>query len=147
NLVDFVQENYSRVFHAIDGGARYLLHVDQALLFFLNQIFEGFVDLHLPLLGALAEDVGEHVFQVNVHLFDALVGDDFEGREIALAGFDFHCAVVEFAFAQLLDSGRLVLASMTTPPVEVEDDEEGGGLGGSRISSRRSSALSSALSE
>ena len=41
-------------------------------------------------------------FEVDVHLLDALVGDDFEGREIALAGFDFDGAVVEFAFAQLL---------------------------------------------
>ena len=87
---------------ALDGHARDLVHVDQALLFFLDQVFEGLVDLHLPLLGALAEDVGQHVLDVDVHLLDALVGDDFEGREIALAHVDFDHAVVELAFAQLL---------------------------------------------
>ena len=88
--------------HALDGDAGDLVHVDQALLFFLNQVLEGFVDLHLALLGALAEDVGQHVLDVDVHLLDALVGDDFEGREIALAHIDFDHAVVELAFAQLL---------------------------------------------
>ena len=46
--------------------------------------------LHLPLLGALAEDVGQHVFDIDVHLLNALVGDDFERRKIALAHVDFH---------------------------------------------------------
>ena len=102
DLVDFVKEDDAGIFHAIDGGARDLFHVDQALLFFLNQVLERLVDLHLPLFGALAEDVGQHVLEVDVHLLDALVGDDFEGRKIALAGFDFNLAVVELAFAQLL---------------------------------------------
>ena len=43
------------------ASARDLVHVDQALLFFLDQVIEGLVDLHLPLLGALAEEVGQHV--------------------------------------------------------------------------------------
>ncbi len=102
DLVDFVEEDDAGVFDAIDGHACDLLHVDQALLFFLNQVFESLVDLHLPLLGALAEDVGQHVLEIDVHFLDALIGDDFERREIALAGFDFNGAVVEFAFAQLL---------------------------------------------
>ena len=51
----------------------HLVHIDQALLFFLDQVFEGFADLHLPLLGALSEDVGQHVLDVDVHLFHALV--------------------------------------------------------------------------
>ena len=84
------------------ASASDLVHVDQALLFFLDQVLEGFVDLHLPLLGALAEEVGQHVLDVDVHLLDALVGDDLEGREIAFAHVDFDGAVVELAFAQLL---------------------------------------------
>jgi hypothetical protein len=83
DLVDLVEEDDARVFHALDRDARDLVHIDQALLFFLDQIFEGLVDLHLPLLGALAEDVGQHVLDVDVHLLDALVGDDFEGGQIA----------------------------------------------------------------
>src|SRR6266478_7292676 len=102
DLVDFVEEDDAGIFHAVDGSARDLLHVNEALLFFLNQIFKGFVYFHLPLLGALAEDVGKHVLDVDVHLLDALVGDDFKRREIALARFDLDLTIVELAFAQLL---------------------------------------------
>src|ERR1700690_2469782 len=102
DLVDLIEKDDARVFHTVDGGARDLLHVDQALLFFLNQVLEGLINLHLPLLGALAEDIGQHVLDVHVHFLDALVGDDFKGREIALASFDFDGAVVQLAFAQLL---------------------------------------------
>ena len=80
----------------------HLVHVDQALLFFLDEVLEGLADLHLPLLGALAEDVGQHVLHVDVHLLDALVGDDLEGRHRLLADVELHHALVELAFAQLL---------------------------------------------
>ena len=46
--------------------------------------------------------LGKHVLEIDVHLLDALVGDDFEGREIAFADVDLYRAVVELAFAQLL---------------------------------------------
>src|SRR5712691_2622191 len=47
NLVDLVEENDAGVLHAINRHARDLVHVDQALLFFLNQVFECLADLHL----------------------------------------------------------------------------------------------------
>ena len=50
----------------------------------------------------LAEDVGQHVFDIDVHLLDALIGDDFKGREISFARFNLDLTVVELAFAQLL---------------------------------------------
>ena len=68
DLVDFVEEDDAGILHAVDRGARDLIHVNQALLFFLDQVLERLVDLHLPLLGALAEDVGQHVLDVDVHL-------------------------------------------------------------------------------
>src|ERR1035438_9894612 len=102
DLVDFIEEDDAGVFDAVDGSALDLLHIDQALLFFLDQVFKGLVDLHLPLLGALPEDVGEHVLEIDVHLFDALVRDDFKRGKITLASFDFDGAVVELALAQLL---------------------------------------------
>ena len=102
DLVDLVEEDDARVLHPLDGDALYLVHIDQALLFFLDEVFEGLADLHLPLLGALAEDVGQHVFHVDVHLFDALVGDDLERRERLLAHVELNHALVELAFAQLL---------------------------------------------
>jgi len=36
DFVDFIQEDDAGVFHAVDGGARDLLHVDEALFFFLK---------------------------------------------------------------------------------------------------------------
>ena len=102
NLVDFIQEDDAGVFHALDRDARDLVHIDQALLFFLDEILEGLTDLHLPFLGALAKDVGQHVFHVDVHLFHALVGDDLESGHRFFADFQLDDALVEFALAQLL---------------------------------------------
>jgi len=147
------------VFDSVNGDARDLLHIDQALLFFLDQILEGLVDLHLPLLGALAEDVGQHVLEIDVHFLYALVGDDFERRKIALAGFDFDGAVVEFAFAQLLTQFlagaaggfvRVVVASMTTLPSNwrlSRSPTDAARSGAEEYRAGRSSAFSSALSE
>ena len=78
DLIDFVKKHDSCILHAIDCHACHLVHVDQALFFFLNQILKGLVDLHLPFLGSLSEDAGQHVLEIDVHLFDALVGQDFE---------------------------------------------------------------------
>src|ERR1700689_2991300 len=102
NLVNLIEENDAGIFDPVNGDAGDLIHVYQPLLFFLDQILEGLIDLHFALLGALAEDVGQHVFDVDVHLLDALIGDDFERGEIAFADVNLNRAVVEFAFAQLL---------------------------------------------
>ena len=102
DLIYLIQEDDSCILHPINRHSRDLIHINEALLFFLNQVLECLIDLHLPLLGALAEDVGKHVLDIDVHLLHALIGDDFEGREITLASFDFDLTVVEFAFAQLL---------------------------------------------
>src|SRR5260370_325413 len=68
DLVDFIEEHNPRLLDSLDCRARNLIHVNETLLFFLDQILEGFAHLHLPLLGALAEDVGQHVLDVDVHL-------------------------------------------------------------------------------
>src|SRR5947209_16654983 len=115
-LIDFVQEDDARLFYALDRRARDLVHIDEALLFFLNQIFKSLADLHLPLLGALAEDVGQHVLDVDVHLLDALVGDDFKGGHRAFSDVEFYGALVQLAFpqllAELLSRARLAGAGM-----------------------------------
>src|SRR4029077_2068019 len=136
DLVDFVQEDNAGILHAIDSHAGDLIHVDQALLFFLDEILEGFVDLHLPLLGALAEEVGKHVLDVDIHLLYALVGDDFERREIALAYVNFYRAVIQLAFAQLLAKFlagaalRFIVGRRSCRPFE--DHAPRGSLGRSR---------------
>src|ERR1019366_8130700 len=98
DLVDLVEEDDAGVLDALDGDARDLVHIDQALLLFLDEVFEGLPDLHLPFLGAGTEDVGQHVFHVDVHLLDALVGDDLEGRHRFFADVEFDHALIELAF-------------------------------------------------
>ena len=51
DLVHFVEEDDAAPLHAIESGTRHLVHVDQLLLFFLDQIFERFGDAHLALAG------------------------------------------------------------------------------------------------
>src|SRR5262249_25691890 len=99
DLVNLIEKDDAGLLDAIDGDARDLVHVNQALFFFLDQVLEGLADLQLPLLGALAEDVGQHVFEIDVHLFDALVRDDLEGGHRALPYLNFDHAIIELAFA------------------------------------------------
>jgi len=49
----------------------------------------------------LPEKARKHVFDVDIHLLDALVGDDFKRRHGPLAYFYFHHALVQLAFAKL----------------------------------------------
>src|SRR5262244_3600720 len=102
DLVDLVQEYDAGIFYPINGRAGDLIHVDQALLFFLNEILKGLVDLHFPFLASLTEDVRQHVLDIDVHLFDALVGNDLERGETSLTNIQLYHALVQFAFAKLL---------------------------------------------
>ncbi len=45
---------------------------------------------------------GKNVLEVDVHLFQALVGDDLEARHVPLAHIDLHRAIVQLALAELL---------------------------------------------
>jgi len=45
-------------FDAFERDPHYLIHVDELLLFFLDQIVQGFRNPHLALARALAEEVG-----------------------------------------------------------------------------------------
>src|SRR5260370_10280934 len=100
DFVDLVKKDDAGLLHALHGHTRNLVHVDEFRLLFLDQILERLDELALQFLGALAEDVRQHFFDVDI--FDALVGDDLEGRHIVLTDFDLHLAIVERAFAQLL---------------------------------------------
>src|SRR5215472_11572736 len=126
DLVDLVEADDARLLHALDRDARDLVHIDQPLLFFLDQILEGLADLHLLLLGALAEDVGQHVLNVDVHFLDALISDDLESRCRPLADIELHDTLVELALAQLLAEflarTRTGLASEDRLTVDVEAD-------------------------
>jgi len=50
----------------------------ELLLLFLHQVIQSLGHPHLALPRLLAEQVGQHVFQVDAHVLDALVGGDLE---------------------------------------------------------------------
>src|SRR6202790_4473230 len=101
DFVDLVDEYDPHLLGALDSGARDLVHVEQLVLFFLNEVLEGIGHTHLALLFLLAEHAGKHVLDVDVHLLDALIGDNFKGRHGAFAHFDVDHALIELAFTEL----------------------------------------------
>ena len=127
NLVHFIEEDDAGIFDPVNGDARHLIHVNQALLFFLDQILESLIHFHLPLLGALPKNVGQHVLQVYIHLLHTLVGDDFKGWKIALADVNFYHALVELALAQLLPQLFAgTVGRFSQPGVAINDHAAGG---------------------
>jgi hypothetical protein len=101
DFIDLVDEDDAHLLGPLGGDARDVIHVDQLVLFFLDQVIEGLRYRHFSLFLLLAEEAGEHVLDVDVHLLDALIGDDLKRRHGALAYFDLHHALVELAFAKL----------------------------------------------
>src|ERR1700674_1252167 len=101
DLVDFINEDDAHLLGALGGDARHVIHVDELIFFILNQVIEGLGDSHFSFFLLLAEKAGEHVLDVDVHLLDALVRDDLERGNGALAHLDFDHALIEFAFPKL----------------------------------------------
>ena len=101
DLIDLVQEDDAAGLHSLQRHARHLVHVDELLLFFLHQVIGRFRHPHLAAARLAAEEIGEHVLQIDAHLFDARVGGDFEVGA-AVFHFQFHDALVELALAQPL---------------------------------------------
>src|SRR5258708_25868744 len=101
NFIDLVDKNDAHLFGALDRGARDLVHVEQLVLFFLNEVFESVGDAHLAFLFLLAEHTGKHVLDVDVHLLNALVGDDFKRWHGAFADLKIHHPLIELSFAKL----------------------------------------------
>src|SRR6202158_1013308 len=101
HFINFIDEDDAHLLGALHGHARDLVHVQQLVFFFLDQVFESVGDAHFPFFLLLAKHAGEHVLDIDVHLLDALVGDDFERGHGALANFEVHHALVELAFPKL----------------------------------------------
>src|SRR5215467_12209576 len=91
DLVYLVEEDNSIVFDAFDGGPGNLVHIDELLLFLLDQVLHCLVDPHFSLLGAPGpEHVGEHFAEINVHLLYSLRSIDLKvPGEAPLLDFDF----------------------------------------------------------
>src|SRR6185312_2959258 len=111
DLVHFIQENNPATLHAFERNASYLIHVDQLLLFFLDEIFERFLHSHIALARAAAEETGDNILQVDVHFLDVSVSRDLERWPTYLHVY-FHHAIVELARSKLLAQliARAVLA-------------------------------------
>src|SRR6267378_2438146 len=101
NFIDLVDKNDAHLFGALDRGPGDLVHVEQLVFFFLNEVLESVGDAHLAFLFLLAEHAGKHVFDVDVHLLNALVGDDFKRRHSAFADLKIHHPLIELSFAKL----------------------------------------------
>src|ERR1035438_1296221 len=71
DLVDLVQKDDAVALHAFERHSRHLIHADQLLLFFLNQVFGGLRPAHLALASTLSEQARQNVLQIDVHFFHA----------------------------------------------------------------------------
>ena len=101
DLVDLIDEDDAHLLGAIHGQARDLIHVDQFIFFFLDQVIDRFGDSHFAAFLLLAEKSREHVLDVDVHFLDALIGNNFKCGHRTLADFHLHQALVELAVAKL----------------------------------------------
>src|SRR5258708_5570111 len=101
NFIDLIDKDDAHLLGALDRRARHLIHIEQLVLFFLNQVLEGVGHAHLALLFLLPKHTRKHVLDIYVHLLDALIGDDLERGHGAFAHFDIHHALIELAFAEL----------------------------------------------
>ena len=101
-------------FDALDRRARDLIHVDEALFFFLHQVLHRLVNAHLASLGAALKEIAQHVFHVDAHLFDALAGRPIRSPESSFRGLRSRpgdcracrCAVACAAFRACVESSR-----------------------------------------
>src|SRR6516164_378294 len=100
NLVDLVQKDNAGLLGVFYGNSRHLVHVDEAVLLFLDQVVHGLGHAHFALLGALVEESGQDILDVDAHLLDALGRDDLEGGKAAFPDVDFNLTLIQLALAE-----------------------------------------------
>src|SRR5437867_5394545 len=101
DLVDLIEKDDAAGLHALERDPYHLVHIDELLLLFLHQVIKRLGNTQLALPGTLAEEIGQQVLEVDVHLLDSRVGRDLERRP-ALFHVDFDYALVELARLQTL---------------------------------------------
>src|SRR5207245_10629933 len=79
HLVELVQEHDAVRLRAVDRLARHLARVDEAPFLLRLEDLARVLDRRLAPLLLAAEETRQHLLDVDVHLLDALVGDDLEG--------------------------------------------------------------------
>src|ERR1700693_6650764 len=101
NFIDLVDEDDAHLFGALHRSASNLIHIEKLVFFFLDQVFERIGHGHFAFLFLLAKHSGEDVFNIDVHFFHALIGNNFKGRHGAFTDFNIYHALIELAFAKL----------------------------------------------
>ena len=84
------------------ASARHLVHVEQAVLFFLHEVVEGLGDLHLALLRALPKRPGSMSLRLMSISSAPWLERISKLRLVAVADIEFDEPVVELALAELL---------------------------------------------
>ena len=88
NFIDFVKKDDSGSFDAFNRRSGHLIHVYKALLFLLHQILHRFINAHFSALHTPLEQIAEHIFHVDAHLFDPLGPGEFDYWKVLLAHFN-----------------------------------------------------------
>ncbi len=104
DFINFIDKDDAHLLGTLDGNARDLVHIQQLVFFLLDQVFESIGHGHLALFFLLAKqprEVGEHVLHIDVHVLDALVGNDLERRHRAFSNLEVDHPLIELAFAKL----------------------------------------------
>ncbi len=100
DLVDFVEEDDTGLFDALECAFGDLLHVDHFLGLFLDEDVAGFGDFEFAAFGALGEEVSEHIFEVDAHFFETVGGEDFDGGALSFSDIDFDELVFKGSIAE-----------------------------------------------
>ena len=101
HLVNLIDKDDSHLLGALHGHAGDLVHIKKLVFFLLDQVFESVGHAHLALFFLLAEHASDLIHDIDVHLLDALTGDDFERRHGAFTHFNIDHALIQLAFAKL----------------------------------------------
>ena len=71
----------------------------ETLFLFLHEVLHRLIHTHFASLRATLEQVAQHVFHVDAHLFHALWTSKLDHRKIFLSDFELNEAIVELAAA------------------------------------------------
>src|SRR6188508_384133 len=102
HLVYLVEKHDAGILRFLDRGPRYLVHIDEILLFLTDQIASCFSNLHLATDRLRREHVAEHIFKIYAHFFHSLPGYKIYRRVGAFLGIELDKSVVKAAPAKLV---------------------------------------------
>src|SRR5690606_15810975 len=102
NLIEFVDENDTGLFDAIDGFSGNLVQINQASFLFTDQVVHGLNDLHLPHNRTGCEDSRQKVLERQIELLLAWKREHLERRVKAFRDLYLDNLIIELTLAKLL---------------------------------------------